>query len=90
MVNITLVVFSSEGCNPCKELLAEAEALQKSMPFKVILYDHSKHRELIGKHGILTFPTVFIFSGEELLGKFSGYRPGILKETMANVGGNGK
>lgn len=60
-----LVDFWSEGCEPCKALMPDIEALEASYGEKVKFtkLDTAKNRRLAIKERVLGLPTIAIYSG---------------------------
>lgn len=62
-----LVDFWSEGCEPCKALLPEIEALAEEYgdKLKFVKLDTTKARRLAIKQKVLGLPTIAIYKGGE-------------------------
>ena len=62
-----LVDFWSEGCEPCKALMPDIEALEEVYgdQLKFVKLDTTKARRLAIKQKVLGLPTIAIYSGGE-------------------------
>jgi glutaredoxin len=78
-------VFSSNGCQPCKLLKAKLQT--EGIKFKERLYDNMKPDEItkIKKYAIRSVPTTIIFDGENIIKRFDGFHPNIVKEIKSEM-----
>lgn len=69
-----LVDFWAEWCFPCKQLGPTIDALAADFAgrAKVGKLDTDNNREVAARYGILAIPTVLLFKGGEVKGKFVG------------------
>jgi len=79
---LTLVDYYADWCGPCKMLAVELEALTN---VEVIKVNTDEHQELAMKKGIMSIPYVEIYKNNEVVNKFTGFKPSdeiedILKE----------
>ena len=70
--------FWADWCPPCRALTPVLERLTSSLAGQVRLakieVDEGHNMKLAGRYGLKGFPTVLLFIGGELKGRFSGAR----------------
>lgn len=70
--DLVLVDFFATWCGPCKMLGPVLESLEK---IDVVKIDVDECPDLARKYGIMSVPTLMIFSNGELKNKQSGFMP---------------
>jgi len=79
---IVLVDFSATWCGPCKMLEPVLENIaSENHPFDIIKIDVDKHENLAREYGIMSVPTMIVFSDGKPIKSFSGFMP---KEEVLN------
>ena len=73
----SMVDFWTHWCGPCKTLdpVIEAIAESRGEAVRVCKVDYDAERELAGRFGVLTIPTVIIFEDGEEVTRSIGLRP---------------
>ncbi|MFA5623414.1 MAG: thioredoxin [Candidatus Dojkabacteria bacterium] len=73
---LVLVDFWAEWCGPCRILGPVIEELAEDMgeKVKVCKMDVDAQREIAGKYGIMSIPTVMLFKDGELVETLIGLR----------------
>ncbi len=70
--DLVLVDFFATWCGPCKMLSPVLESLEN---INVVKIDVDECPDLARKYGIMSVPTLMIFSNGELKNKQSGFMP---------------
>jgi putative thioredoxin len=86
-----IVDFWAEWCPPCVALTPVLErvtaALDGRLKLAKVEVDDGDNMKLAGRYALKGFPTVLLFSGGEIKGRFSGARAGHwVKEFLAEHG----
>jgi thioredoxin 1 len=74
--NVPVVVdFWAEWCMPCRMLapIIDSVAEETAGKVKVGKVDVDQHREVAGRYGITSIPTVLVFKGGKVVKKFVGF-----------------
>ena len=81
---VTMVDFSAVWCPPCKVLKPIIEELDSAYGDKlaVLMVDTDESPELASEFGVMSNPTVILFSDGEPVEKLIGLRPKAAYETM--------
>lgn len=73
--DLVLVDFFATWCGPCKMLSPIIDELVNERQFKVVKIDVDQNMELAQEYGIMSVPTLILFSKGKLLDKKSGFVP---------------
>ncbi|MDD2377772.1 MAG: thioredoxin [Bacilli bacterium] len=73
--DLVLVDFFATWCGPCKMLSPIIDELVNERQFKVVKIDVDQNMELAQEYGIMSVPTLILFSKGKLLAKKSGFVP---------------
>ena len=74
MNDLVIVDFYATWCGPCKMLSPILEELASEREeISIVKIDVDKNQELSKSNGIMSVPTLIMFSKGELLAKTSGY-----------------
>jgi len=70
-----LVDFWAAWCGPCRAVAPIVEAVAKAFDgrLKAVKVNVDENRELAGKYGIQSIPTLFIFKGGQIADSIIGY-----------------
>lgn len=65
--DLVLVDFYAEWCGPCRMLIPNLEELEKNTNIQIKKVNVDNSRDLAKKYGVMTIPTIILFSkGKEL------------------------
>ena len=68
----TLVDFWASWCGPCRAQAPIAEELAETTDVKLIKINVDEDDEVTPRFGITSIPTLLLYDGGELIGKFIG------------------
>ena len=88
-----LVEFTAEWCPPCKKIAPVLAKLaeDESDRMRVVALDVDTNPETTLKYQVLGMPTLALFSGGEIVARFTGIRPrsAIMREIEPHLGAVG-
>jgi thiol-disulfide isomerase/thioredoxin len=70
-----ILMFSLDGCEPCKlqKPLVEKIAKEKKLQLEIIDKNNIEQEELFAKYEVKKFPTILLIENEEIVNTIHGY-----------------
>lgn len=72
VAKLSLIVFTSSSCEPCKRYKPLIEKLEKEEFLDIHTFDINEEQELGESYNVKSVPTTFIFRNDKLIERFSG------------------
>lgn len=70
---LVLIDFYADWCGPCKMLIPNLEKLEETNGILIKKVNVDNSRELAKKYGVMTIPTLILFSNGKELKRHIGY-----------------
>lgn len=70
---LVLIDFYADWCGPCKMLIPNLEKLEETSGILIKKVNVDNSRELAKKYGVMTIPTLILFSNGRELKRHIGY-----------------